>query len=136
MTEMGFFGDPSGNIEFQPLVHLWLDIEAHLKQEDIVSPVHFYEEIDAITQIIRDARARTPSLPPLREPLPCGLEDEDDEMDDARHHEEDTGGEFSDRASSSKRGRLRPRKLLRKLCAKLQWAFRLPSVLWGLRSRL
>ena len=50
MTEMGIFGDPSGDIEFQPLVRLWLDLEAHLKQDDIPSPIHFYEEVDAISQ--------------------------------------------------------------------------------------
>ncbi|RDX48680.1 hypothetical protein OH76DRAFT_1352111 [Lentinus brumalis] len=49
MTEMGIFGDPSGNIEIQPLVHLWLDLEAHLTQEDIASPVQFFEEIEMIT---------------------------------------------------------------------------------------
>ena len=50
MTEMGIFGDPSGDIEFQPLVRLWLDLEAHLKQDDIPSPIHFYEEVDGISR--------------------------------------------------------------------------------------
>ena len=31
MTEMGIFGDPSGDIEFQPLGRLWLDFEGRLR---------------------------------------------------------------------------------------------------------
>ena len=50
MTEMGIFGDPSGDIEFQPLVRLWLDFEGRLRQDDIPSPVHFHAEVDAIAQ--------------------------------------------------------------------------------------
>ena len=50
MTEMGIFGNPTGDIEFQPLVPLWLDLEARLRQEDISSSVYFHEEVDAIAQ--------------------------------------------------------------------------------------
>lgn len=40
------FRDP----EFVPLVHLWLDLEANLKQEDIGDPVDLYRERFAITR--------------------------------------------------------------------------------------
>ena len=50
MTEMGIFGNPTGDIEFQPLVRLWLDLEACLGQEDIPSPIHLYKEVNAIAQ--------------------------------------------------------------------------------------
>ena len=50
MTEMGMFGDPSGNAELQPLVHLWLDFGSRFTKDDIANPVHFLEEIDAITK--------------------------------------------------------------------------------------
>ena len=50
MTEMGIFGDPSGNAELQPLVHLWLDFGSRFTKDDIANPVHFLEEIDAITK--------------------------------------------------------------------------------------
>ncbi|KAI0690780.1 hypothetical protein C8T65DRAFT_88175 [Cerioporus squamosus] len=124
MTEMGIFGDPSGNVEFQPLVHLWLDLEAHLKQEDIPSPLHFFEEIDVIIEIIQDARERNPSLSPLREPLPCGLTDEECSPDGAEHDVETR--EVSLAQEPLHRRRLRPWKLLRRVCAKLKQVFRLP----------
>ena len=50
MTEMGIFGDPSGNAELQPLVHLWLDFGSRFTKDDIANPVHFLQEIDAITK--------------------------------------------------------------------------------------
>ena len=50
MTEMGMFGDPSGNAELQPLVNLWLDFGSRFTKDDIANPVHFLEEIDTITK--------------------------------------------------------------------------------------
>ena len=50
MTEMGIFGDPSGNAELQPLVNLWLDFGSRFTKDDIANPVHFLEEIDTVTE--------------------------------------------------------------------------------------
>ena len=50
LTEMGLLPDPSENFELQPVFHLWGDLSANLKQEDISSPASLLEECDAITQ--------------------------------------------------------------------------------------
>ena len=50
LTEMGLFPDPSENFKLQPVCHLWGDLSANLKQEDISSPASLLEECDAITQ--------------------------------------------------------------------------------------
>ena len=50
LTEMGLLPDPSENCELQPVFHLWGDLSANLKQEDIPSPAFLLEECDAITQ--------------------------------------------------------------------------------------
>ncbi len=44
----GFFGDPTQNVELLPLVHLWVDMAAHFKQEDISDPRGMFEERDTI----------------------------------------------------------------------------------------
>ena len=54
-----------------------------------------------VCRIIQDARARHPSLPSLREPLPCGLTDEGEDLDDTQLHDEDSG-KFRDRESCLK----------------------------------
>ncbi len=44
----GFFGDPTQNVEILPLVHLWVDMAANVKQEDIPDPRGMLEERDTI----------------------------------------------------------------------------------------
>ena len=50
LTEIGLLPDLSENFELQPVFHLWGDLSANLKQEDIPSPASLLEECDAITQ--------------------------------------------------------------------------------------
>ena len=45
-----FAGNPEDNGELVPLVHLWLDLEATLKEEDIPDPSGLFEERDAIVR--------------------------------------------------------------------------------------
>ena len=101
-----------------------------------------------MSRIIQDARARNPSLPPLPEPLPCGLVYGDEDADEHQHQDRDNE-EPADGVSSSKQSRksfafcdldlvrswaivaegIRPWKALRKFCTrKLQGIFRLPSL--------
>ncbi len=46
----GFFGDPDLDVEVLPLVHLWVDMAAQLKQEDIADPRELFEERDTIVR--------------------------------------------------------------------------------------
>lgn len=46
----GFFGDPHQNVEILPLVHLWVDMAAEVKQEDIADPRELFKERDAIVR--------------------------------------------------------------------------------------
>ena len=48
----GFFGDPTQNLEILPLVHLWVDMAATLKQDEIADPRDMYEERDAIVRSV------------------------------------------------------------------------------------
>lgn len=44
------FADPEESPELQPLCHLWTDVVANIKQDEIPSPVHLFEERDAIVR--------------------------------------------------------------------------------------
>ncbi len=44
------FADPEKSPELHPLCHLWYDLAAHLEQDEIPSPVHLFEERDAIVR--------------------------------------------------------------------------------------
>ena len=103
--------------------------------------------LTCVCRIIQDARARNPSLPPLREPLPCGLTDEEEDPNDTQPHDEDSG-KIGDRKSWPKLDSkslnhprcassnneligiewigLRPWRKLRKFCRKIQRSLRLP----------
>ena len=107
----------------------------------------YCDHVVSMSRIIQDARARNPSLPPLPEPLPCGLVYGDEDLNEPQHQDRDNE-EFADGVSSSKRSResfalcaldsvhslpvgaevvVRPWKALRKFCTrKLQGVFRLP----------
>ncbi|KAI1790361.1 hypothetical protein LXA43DRAFT_511652 [Ganoderma leucocontextum] len=112
------FRDP----EYIPLVHLWLDLPAGLKQEDIGNPVNLYKERFAIMSIIRRAHTRNPDLPTLREYIALqqdpyvGDSDSESYMSGTAsgYASEDDELEPSD-GSVCKPKRFRPAKLLRKL---------------------
>ena len=44
------FADPKEGFELQPLCHLWYDLAANIKQEEIPSPIHLFEERDAVVR--------------------------------------------------------------------------------------
>ncbi|KAI0692637.1 hypothetical protein C8T65DRAFT_586463 [Cerioporus squamosus] len=44
------FADPVESPELHPLCHLWCDLADNIKQDEIASPVHLFEERDAIVR--------------------------------------------------------------------------------------
>ena len=102
-----FAGDLHANAELFPVVHLWLDLGSSFTEDEIANPIHLYEERDSIiryaplrshlesqrgitlvlSRIIREARARDPSIPPLSVPPAFG------------YHHDDEGTEYSDSGS-------------------------------------
>ncbi|RPD56377.1 hypothetical protein L226DRAFT_615494 [Lentinus tigrinus ALCF2SS1-7] len=123
MMEMGLFSDPTENVELQPLFHLWGDLAANIKQDEIPSPVHLLEECAAISHIIQDARARDPTLPPLPMPNFFGS---------AAPEPEEEGNIISANVASlahrKKPKRFRPLKVLHKVRLRIQGLFRLPYI--------
>ena len=44
------FADPKEGFELQPLCHIWYDLAANIKQEEIPNPIHLFEERDAVVR--------------------------------------------------------------------------------------
>ncbi|TFK93250.1 hypothetical protein K466DRAFT_581204 [Polyporus arcularius HHB13444] len=146
------FADPEESPELHPLCHLWCDVAANLKQDDIPSPAHLFEERDAIVRIIREARARDPTLPTLPVPHILGstgslssmssvVSSQDSELepelsstpdltsDSAPHSEPDS-------KLNTKRRRFRPCKGLRKVGLRIRSLFHIPHiVVWAMNNR-
>ncbi|RPD56375.1 hypothetical protein L226DRAFT_468667 [Lentinus tigrinus ALCF2SS1-7] len=50
LDEMFGFSSSWKEVELQPLFHLWCDVAANMKQDEIPSPDHLFEERDAIVK--------------------------------------------------------------------------------------
>ncbi|KAJ8461987.1 hypothetical protein ONZ51_g11191 [Trametes cubensis] len=60
VAAMGIFSGPDADMEVVPLVDLWIsELQDHLKQEDIPSPLEMYAEFEHIAKIVQDARIRS-----------------------------------------------------------------------------
>ncbi|KAI0760336.1 hypothetical protein C8Q74DRAFT_1372227 [Fomes fomentarius] len=139
-----FLGDPNPNVEFFPLVHLWLDLAANLEVEDIPDDLGLYQERDDIVRLIEEARARNPSLPQFVAPPPFGLDSVDDKSYFTRSHDGDVIDADADREDDEvvdlhsnvqpwqhcdiQASTLRPLKALRKACGHLRRLFRIPHI--------
>ncbi|RPD56397.1 hypothetical protein L226DRAFT_573935 [Lentinus tigrinus ALCF2SS1-7] len=116
MTEWRrLFTDPVKTPEFHPLCHLWGNIAADIKQDEIANPMEFLEERDAVVRIIREARARNPAIPPMLAP-----EDADSK---ATLTLKWLGRE------KPKPKRFRPFKLIRKVGLRVRSLFHIPHIL-------
>ncbi|KAI0350621.1 hypothetical protein OH77DRAFT_1430801 [Trametes cingulata] len=97
------------DVQFLPLVDLWFDLAEHLTEDEIPSPLDFYEERKAIARIILDARerslvAKAPRWNGALGLISDGVSEEDEGLDDVSMQtddEDDNGGSEEDEADAS-----------------------------------
>ncbi|KAI0364942.1 hypothetical protein BV20DRAFT_973755 [Pilatotrama ljubarskyi] len=90
--------------QFLPLVDLWFDLANHLSEDDIPSPLDFYEERKAIASIILDSRDRNLTSQASRRDgvLQSGVDGLTEEEDDLfMQTDDETDDEAEDEGSAS-----------------------------------
>ncbi|RPD56388.1 hypothetical protein L226DRAFT_538038 [Lentinus tigrinus ALCF2SS1-7] len=138
------FADPVRSPELHPFCHLWTDLASNIKQDEITNPKHLFEERDAIVRIIREARARDPTLPFLpvpRSSLSLRTASDSESWDESEldcSHPDAPGSAVSletrhsewweDSQPETKRRRFRPFKLIRKVGLRVRSLFRIPYI--------
>ncbi|KAJ2974335.1 hypothetical protein NUW54_g11908 [Trametes sanguinea] len=91
--------------EFLPLVHLWFELTEHLTADSITDPMEFFQEQEAIANIIRAARWRNPHarLPSRNGELELDSDTSDEEDGDGSAWSEDSGAHPHSEALSIER---------------------------------